>query len=198
MNICIHSTYTCTFDHFMAQVEKTRPQWSAFVDEHHIAKVDDHSSIMIMKVNDFEAMGAMMSSDEMKAWDAENGCVDVIYNMEEMTEQLTLLEKIENSEVQRMGEKMEFVTISHQDVPEVTDQMMEEAKQKFMPLILATGADNVYTVRTSDSSVSVVTHFPNEELGKAAMDKISAVREKAAEHFAMTLNSAHAGSCLSI
>ena len=86
MNICIHSTYTCTFDDFMAQVEKTRPQWPAFVDKHHIAKVDDHSSIMIMKVNDFEAMGAMMSSDEMKAWDAENGCVDVIYNMEEMTE----------------------------------------------------------------------------------------------------------------
>ena len=93
---------------------------------------------------------------------------------------------------------MEFVTISRWDVPEVTDQMMGEAKQKFMPLILATGADNVYTVRTSDSSVSVVTHFPNEELGKAAMDKISAVREKAAEHFAMTLNSSHAGSCLSI
>ena len=82
-------------------------------------------------------------------------------------------------------------------MPEVTDEMMEEAKQKFMPLILATGADNVYMVRTSDSSVSVVTHFPNEELGKAAMDKISAVREKAAEHFAMTLNSAHAGACLS-
>ena len=197
MNICIHSTYTCTFDDFMAQVEKTRPQWSAFVDKHHIAKVDDHSSIMIMKVNDFEAMGAMMSSDEMKAWDAENGCVDVIYNMEEMTEWPTLLEKVEHSEVQRMVEKMEFVTISHLDVPEVTDQMMEEAKQKFMPLILATGADNGYMVRTSDSSVSVVTHFPNEDRGKAAMDKISAVREKAAEHFAMTLNSAHAGACLS-
>ena len=79
-------TYTCMFDDFLAQVEKTRPQWSAFVDKHHIAKVDDHSSIMIMKVNDFEAMGAMMSADEMKAWDAENGCVDVTYTMEEMTE----------------------------------------------------------------------------------------------------------------
>ena len=75
MNICIHSTYTCMFDDFLAQVEKTRPQWSAFVDNHHIAKVDD-----------FEAMGAMMSSDEMKAWDAKNGCLDVIYTMEEMTE----------------------------------------------------------------------------------------------------------------
>ena len=56
------------------------------MDSHHIAKVDDHSSIMIMKVNDFEAMGAMMSLDEMKAWDAENGCVDETYTMEEMTE----------------------------------------------------------------------------------------------------------------
>ena len=92
---------------------------------------------------------------------------------------------------------MEFVTISHWDVPEVTDELMEEAKQKFMPLILATGADNVYMVRTSDSSVSVVTHFPDEEIGKAAIEKIGAVREKAAEHFGMTLNSAHAGACLS-
>ena len=66
-----------------------------------------------------------------------------------------------------------------------------------MPLILAIGADNVYMVCNSDSSVSVVTHSPNEELGKAAMDKISAVRGKAAEHFAITLNSAHARACLS-
>lgn len=85
MNICIYSTSTCTFDDFMAQVEKSRPEWSRFVDGHHIAKVDDHSSIMIMNVTDFEAMGAMMSSDEMKAWDAANGCVDVVYTMEEMS-----------------------------------------------------------------------------------------------------------------
>ena len=38
---------------------------------------------------------------------------------------------------------MEFVTISHWDVPKVTGEMMEEGRQKFMPLILATGADNV-------------------------------------------------------
>ena len=92
---------------------------------------------------------------------------------------------------------MEFLTISLGDVPEVTDEMMEEARQKFMPLILATGAANVYIVRICDRSVSVVTHFPDEELGKAAIDKISAVREKAAENFTMTLNSEHAGACLS-
>ncbi|MEC8642625.1 MAG: hypothetical protein VXZ67_06925 [Pseudomonadota bacterium] len=92
---------------------------------------------------------------------------------------------------------MEFVTISHWDVPEAKDEMMDEAAQKFMPMILATGADNVYMVRTSDTTVSVVTHFPDEELGKAAAEKISAVRAKAAEHFGMTMTSAHAGACVS-
>ena len=62
---------------------------------------------------------------------------------------------------------MEFVTISHWDVPNATDDMMDEAKEKFMPMILATGADNVYMVRTGDNTVSVVTHFPDEALGKA-------------------------------
>ena len=71
---------------------------------------------------------------------------------------------------------MEFVTFSHWNVPEVTDDMMEEAGQKFKSLILATGEDNVYMVRTSDNSVSEVTHCANEELGKAAKDKIGAVR----------------------
>ena len=63
----------------MEQIEKTRTQRSAFVDNHQIVNVDDHISIMIMTVNDFEAMGDMMSSDEMKAWDADNGFVDVVY-----------------------------------------------------------------------------------------------------------------------
>lgn len=85
MNICSHSTYNLQFRRFSGDGGKTRPQWAPFVESHHIAKIDDHSSIMIMQVTDFEAMGEMMSSDEMKAWDAENGCVDVIYGMEEIT-----------------------------------------------------------------------------------------------------------------
>ena len=85
MNVCIHSTYTCTFDDFLAQLEKSKPQWSPFVESYHVAKVNENSSIMIINVTEFEAMGAMMSSDEMKAWDAENGCVDMIYTMEAMT-----------------------------------------------------------------------------------------------------------------
>ena len=42
---------------------------------------------------------------------------------------------------------MEFVTISNWDLPNATDEIMTEARDKFMPAILATGADNVYMVK---------------------------------------------------
>ena len=34
---------------------------------------------MVMKVVDFEAMEAFMTTDEMKAWDHDHGCVDIVY-----------------------------------------------------------------------------------------------------------------------
>ena len=85
MNTCIVSSFTCSFDDFTAMVENTRPEWSQFVDDYRIAKIDEHQSVMLLNVTDFEAMGALMTSDEMNAWDAENGCVDVVYSMSEMT-----------------------------------------------------------------------------------------------------------------
>ena len=86
MNTCIVSSFTCSFDDFKAMVEKTQSEWSQLVDGYYIAKIDDHKSLMVMDIIDFEAMGAFMSSDEMKAWDAGNGCIDNFYSMSEMTE----------------------------------------------------------------------------------------------------------------
>ena len=54
-------------------------KWSQFVDDYQIAKVDEHNSIMVMNVLDFEAMEAFMTTDEMKAWDAEHGYIDTVY-----------------------------------------------------------------------------------------------------------------------
>ena len=79
MNTCIRSTFKCTFEVFKAKVMEDEPNWSRFVDEYQIAKVDDHNSIMLMNVLDFEAMEAFMTTDEMKAWDAEHGCKDTVY-----------------------------------------------------------------------------------------------------------------------
>ena len=35
-----------------------------------------------MNVTDMEAMRAFMTTPEMKQWDEENGCVDIVYSME--------------------------------------------------------------------------------------------------------------------
>ena len=79
MNTCIRSTFKCTFEVFKAKVMEDEPNWSRFVDDYQIAKVDEHNSIMLMNVLDFEALEAFMTTDEMKAWDAEHGCKDTVY-----------------------------------------------------------------------------------------------------------------------
>ena len=66
---------------FKAKVMEDEPTWSQFVGDYQIAKVDEHNSIMLMNVLDFEAMEAFMTTDEMKAWDAEHGCRDTVYSL---------------------------------------------------------------------------------------------------------------------
>ena len=81
MNTCIRSTFKCTFEVFKAKVMEDEPTWSQFVGDYQIAKVDEHNSIMLMNVLDFDAMEAFMTADEMKAWDAEHGCRDTVYSL---------------------------------------------------------------------------------------------------------------------
>ena len=81
MNTCIRSTFECTFEVFKAKVMEDEPTWSQFVGDYQIAKVDEHNSIMLMNVLDLEAMDAFMTTDEMKAWDAEHGCRDTVYSL---------------------------------------------------------------------------------------------------------------------
>ena len=84
MNVCIISTYDCTYEEFRAKVESERSEWGQYVDDWTIAKVNDHKSIMVMNVLDFEGLEAFMSNDETVAWDKENGCVDTLYSMDAM------------------------------------------------------------------------------------------------------------------
>ena len=79
MNTCIKSSFKCTFEVFKAKVMEDELNWSQFVDNYQIAKVDEHNAIMLMNVLDFEAMEAFMTTDEMKAWDTEHGCEDTVY-----------------------------------------------------------------------------------------------------------------------
>ena len=79
MNTCIKSSFNCTFEVFKAKVMEDEPNWSQFVDNYQIAKGRRARAVMLMNVLDFEAMEAFMTTDEMKAWDAEYGCEDTVY-----------------------------------------------------------------------------------------------------------------------
>ena len=79
MNTCIRSSFKCTFEVFKIKVMEDEPNWSRFVDNYQIAKVDEHNAIMLMNVLDFEAMETFMTTDEMKAWDTKYGCKDKGY-----------------------------------------------------------------------------------------------------------------------
>ena len=85
MNTCIISSFNCTFQN-LKKVESDRSLGGQYVDNWNIAKVDEHKSIMVMKVLDFEALEAFMATDEMVAWDKENGCVDALYSMDAIKE----------------------------------------------------------------------------------------------------------------
>ena len=86
MNICIVSTYSCTFDDFSALVKESEEAFSEFITEYEVVKVNDHKSIMMCHCTDMEAFEGMMTSPEMKEWDKENNCVDIVYSLEKINQ----------------------------------------------------------------------------------------------------------------
>ena len=82
MNICMVSEYRCTFEEFEAVGKQSEEETSAFITEYELVKVSDHKSILLLNCTDMDALGAFMSTPQMKQWDEDNGCVDIIYTME--------------------------------------------------------------------------------------------------------------------
>ena len=84
MNLCVVSEYSCTFEDFKEMVDKTTGETDAFLTEMELIKVHDHKSVLLLHCTDMQALIAFMSTPEMKQWDTENNCVDVLYSMEQM------------------------------------------------------------------------------------------------------------------
>ena len=81
MNICIVSTYSCTFDQFKELVDESMEEAKAFMSEYELVRVNEHKSIMLVNVHDMEKMQAFMTTPEMQEWDKANNCVDHVYSM---------------------------------------------------------------------------------------------------------------------
>ena len=91
---------------------------------------------------------------------------------------------------------MGFVTVSHWTATEMTDEMIQTALDKFVPMIMSVGATGVQMVRTGDLSMMVVTQFLDDVTAMTAQEKIAGIRSKAAEEFPMKMESSHAGSIM--
>ena len=91
---------------------------------------------------------------------------------------------------------MGFVTVSHWTASEMSDEMIQIAQDKFVPMIMSVGASGVQMVRTGDLSMMVVTQFVDEATGMSAQEKIAEIRSKASEEFLMKMESSHAGSVM--
>ena len=82
MNLCVVSEYNFTSDEFEVVVKESKEKMSAFISDYELVKVNDHKSILLINCTDMDTLQAFMTSPEIKQWDEENGCVDIVYSME--------------------------------------------------------------------------------------------------------------------
>ncbi len=88
---------------------------------------------------------------------------------------------------------MAFSAISNWKATEWTDEMEALARDKFVPMVMAVGAQSVQMVRTGDLSFSVVTHYADEAAFTAAQAKIAEIRAQAKAELPMTMESVSQG-----
>ena len=86
-----------------------------------------------------------------------------------------------------------YVTISHWEASEMTDEMIQTMQTKFMPMIRSLGAEQCFEVQTSDTTVTIVTLFPDEETKAAASEMIAEIRSQGADTFSASLVKAEEG-----
>ena len=86
-----------------------------------------------------------------------------------------------------------YVTMSHWEASEMTDEMIETMQNKFMPMIKSLGADRCFEVQTSETTVTIVTVYPDEATKKAATEKIAEIRAQGADTLNATLVKAEEG-----
>ena len=71
MNICVITTFDCSFEEFKAMLGEFEGEMQKCVSEWEIAKINDHKAVGLMNVTDMEMFTAMMSSPEAAELDAK-------------------------------------------------------------------------------------------------------------------------------
>ena len=80
-----------------------------------------------------------------------------------------------------------YVNMSRWEASEMTDEMTETMQTKFMPMIKSLGAEQCFEVQTSETTVTIVTVYPDEETKAAASERIAEIRSQGADTFSANL-----------
>ena len=91
---------------------------------------------------------------------------------------------------QKKEEGLSEVPIS---IQVLSDEMIETMQTKFMPMIKSLGAEQCFEVQTSDTTVTIVTVYPDEATKTAASERIAEIRSQGADTFSATLVKAEEG-----
>ena len=75
----------------------------------------------------------------------------------------------------------------------MSDELRNEARNKYAPGVKALGASQVHFIQTSDSSFQVVTIYPDETVANSARDKQAALRAQAAGELPVKMVGEHRG-----
>ena len=80
---------------------------------------------------------------------------------------------------------MAFATIStwKRGAEMDAEEMAKVMQEQFMPALRSLGATQAMTVQTGDDTSAIISVYPDEATRNAAMEKISALREKGASTF---------------
>ncbi|MEO9573891.1 MAG: hypothetical protein ABJ263_14335 [Tateyamaria sp.] len=89
---------------------------------------------------------------------------------------------------------MSYYSVSHWAATEWTDEMEALARDKYVPMVKALGAQSVDMIRTGDLSFVVVTKYADAAAGQAAQSRIDEIRDQAAEELPMKMTSVERGS----
>lgn len=89
---------------------------------------------------------------------------------------------------------MSYFSISHWDTTEWTDAMETIGRDKYVPLVMALGAQSVDMVKTGDQTFVVITKYADAAAGEAAQKRIDEIRDEAATELPMKMASVHRGT----
>lgn len=89
---------------------------------------------------------------------------------------------------------MSFYSVSHWTTTDWTDDMEALARDKYVPMVMALGAQSVDMVRTGDLEFLVMTKYADAATAEAAQSKIDAIRAEAADELPMTMSGVERGN----